>query len=381
MLKKDIFEIPAIDHHCHNLLQPKWVDNAAYTTAFTEGNDPEILNYHAHYTLFFRRSLRDIGALLNCDPIEESIIKTRQTLGIEELSQKCFNSANLESIFLDDGFLPDFILPWQWHQQFTLVFRLIRLEYLAENLINTINDFDEFLEQFRQTIESKSSEVIGLKSIAAYRSGLTIEAIPKPTAELRFRQIRQDNTNQKIRLTDKILIDFLLGIALDIAAENKLPIQFHTGFGDRDLDLRFSNPLCLRQLLENPRWKEVPIILLHASYPYTKEAGYLASVYPQVYLDFGLAIPSLSIQGMKRVLKELLELAPTTKILYSSDAHNIPELYYLGAKWGRKLLAEVLEEAVKDGDLGEEEALEIAINILQSNAKRIYPYTENSGQK
>ena len=84
---------------------------------------------------------------------------------------------------------------------------------------------------------------------------------------------------------------------------------------------------------------------------------------------------------MKRVLQELLELAPTTKILYSSDAHNIPELYYLGAKWGRNLLTEILEESVENGDLIESEALEIAINILQSNAKRIYPYPENSRQK
>ncbi|MGB5595932.1 MAG: amidohydrolase family protein [Crocosphaera sp.] len=376
-MKQTILEIPAIDHHCHNLLQPEWVDNFAYTTAFTEGNEPEILNLHSHHTLFFRRSLRDIGNLLNCDATEESILKTRQTLGIEKLTQKCFTHANLESIFLDDGFFPDYIFPWQWHQQFTSVFRLIRLEYLAETLINRIDDFDVFIDCFCQEIESKYPEVVGLKSIVAYRSGLTIESIPRATAQLRFTQIKKENNAQKIRLTDKILIDFLLGIALDIAAKNKLPIQFHTGFGDRDLDLRFSNPLCLRQLLENPRWREVPIILLHASYPYTKEAGYLASVYPQVYLDFGLAIPSLSIRGMKGVLQQLLELAPTTKILYSSDAHNIPELYYLGAKWGRNLLADVLEEAVKDGDLIEQEALEIATAILQGNAKRIYPYPVN----
>ncbi|WP_009546082.1 hypothetical protein [Crocosphaera subtropica] len=99
VLKNDILQIPAIDHHCHNLLQPKWVKNAAYTTTFTEGNDPEILNHHAHDTLFFRRSLRDIGELLNCEPTEESIHEMRQTLGIEKLSQKWFNYANLESIF------------------------------------------------------------------------------------------------------------------------------------------------------------------------------------------------------------------------------------------------------------------------------------------
>ncbi|MDJ0511486.1 MAG: amidohydrolase family protein [Crocosphaera sp.] len=377
VLKTDILNIAAIDNHCHNLLRPDWVNNATYTTAFTEGNDAEILEYHAYHSLSFRRSVRDIANLLNCDATEESILETRQGLGIEKLTQKCFEQANLESIFLDDGFLPDYIFPWQWHQQFTKVYRLIRLEYLAEKFLNSTDNFDEFLDSFTSQIISTSPEVLGLKSIAAYRSGLIIEPIPKNTAKLRFQQIQQENKKQNICLTDKILIDFLLGVALDIAAEKKLPIQFHTGFGDRDLDLRFSNPLCLRQLLENPRWKEVTIILLHASYPYTKEAGYLAAVYPQVYLDCGLAIPSLSIQGMKRVLEELLELAPTTKILYSSDAHNIPELYYLGAKWGRYLLAEVLEEAVNNGDLNPKESLDIATAILQGNAKRIYSYPEN----
>lgn len=28
-------------------------------------------------------------------------------------------------------------------------------------------------------------------------------------------------------------------------------------------------------------------VLLHSSYPYTREAGYLTAVYPNVYLDFG----------------------------------------------------------------------------------------------
>lgn len=376
-MRTTIFDIPAIDNHAHNLLKPEWVENQPYCTAFTEGNESDILNYHARHTLFYRRSLRDIGQLLNCEPTEDAILDCRQQLGIERLTKHCFSQANLESIFLDDGFLPDYIFPWQWHRQFLSVFRLVRLEYLAETLMSKINDFETFLDHFCQEIDPPSSEVIGFKSIAAYRSGLSIEAIPLNTAKLRFQQIKQESNGNKIKLTDKILIDFLLRIALDIAAKYKLPIQFHTGFGDRDLDLRFSNPLLLRQLLENPQWNEVPIILLHASYPYTKEAGYLASVYSQVYLDFGLAIPFLSIQGMRSVLQELLTLSPTTKILYSSDAHNIPELYYLGAKWGRILLAEVLEAAVNDGDLTHQEADNIAMAILRENAKRIYPVFEN----
>lgn len=55
-------------------------------------------------------------------------------------------------------------------------------------------------------------------------------------------------------------------------------------FGDKDLDLRMSNPLHLRALLEDQRFCKCRLVLLHASYPFSKEASYLASVYPQVCL-------------------------------------------------------------------------------------------------
>ncbi len=115
---------------------------------------------------------------------------------------------------------------------------------------------------------------------------------------------------------------------------SQLSGQLHTGFGDPDLDLRFANPLYLRPILELPEYRNVPLVLLHASYPYMQEAGYLASVYPQVYLDFGLAIPFLSVSGMREAMRQLLELTPTTKLMYSSDAHQIPPVVLFGSKLG-----------------------------------------------
>jgi len=35
---------------------------------------------------------------------------------------------------------------------------------------------------------------------------------------------------------------------------------------------------------------------------------------PQVYLDFGLAIPKLSVHGMVSAVKDLLEQAPLNKV-------------------------------------------------------------------
>jgi hypothetical protein len=59
--------------------------------------------------------------------------------------------------------------------------------------------------------------------------------------------------------------------------------------------------------------------------------------------------------------------------MYSSDAHSIPELYYLGAKWGRQILAEVLEEAIRDSDLNASQADDIAVAVLRENAISLYP--------
>jgi predicted TIM-barrel fold metal-dependent hydrolase len=365
-------DIPLIDHHAHNLLKPEIASQYPYTRSFTEANDAELLKNHTHTTLCYRRSLRDISTLLGCEAQSASILIQRAKLGLEQLTRLCFERGKIERIILDDGFFPEQILPHTWHQQFTSVSRLIRLEVLAQNLFPQAQSFEDFINQFRSHLESKPPDVVGFKSICAYRSGLAIEFVSETEAKSAFQWLKKINPNQLLRLTNKALIDFLLLQALEIAAQSAIPLQFHTGFGDRGFDLFLANPLHLRPIFENSRYQDVPIVLLHGSYPYTRELGYLASVYPQVYVDFGLAIPFLSVSGMRDTLAMLLELSPTSKILYSSDAHFIPELYYLGSLWGRKILEQVLEAAIADGDLSEAEAKKIAIDILRENARKLY---------
>jgi hypothetical protein len=59
-------------------------------------------------------------------------------------------------------------------------------------------------------------------------------------------------------------------------------------------------------------------------------------------------------------------------VLFSSDASGVPDLYWLAARWGRRALGTVLEELVRDGALGGDEALEVAGDILGRNAARLY---------
>lgn len=377
----ELWDIPAIDQHAHNLLKPEAIADRAYAAAFTEAHHPDIINNHVCHTLFYRRSLRDMADLLKCKPQESEVLNTRDNLGLEKLTETCFNAANLDTVLLDDGFLPEQILPWQWHEQFVPVRRLLRIEDVAQNLIPQVNSFEEFWDKFRAEIDPPPPEVVGFKSISAYRTGLEIKPVKLSVVKYQFNQVipkglreknKQKTQGKPPRLSDKSLIDFLVIETLEVAAKHKIPIQFHTGFGDTDLDLRQANPLYLRFLLEDNRFRDAPIVLLHASYPYTREAAYLASVYPNIYIGFGLAIPSLSVAGMRNVVSQLMELAPISKLMYSSDAHLIPDLYYLGAKWGRKVLDQVLDESVKNGDLTAKEADEIAVAVLRGNANRVY---------
>ena len=160
-------------------------------------------------------------------------------------------------------------------------------------------------------------------------------------------------------------------LALDIAERQELPIQFHTGLGDNDLDMRYANPLHLRPWFESSRYKHVPFVLLHASYPYVRELGYLASLYSNVWMDVGLAIPFATID-IPAVWRQALSLTPFSKILFSTDAYSIPEIFWLAARWGRWGLGTVLDEAITLGALSYDEANEAAEQILYKNASRLY---------
>ena len=97
---------------------------------------------------------------------------------------------------------------------------------------------------------------------------------------------------------------------------------------------RSRDPGLLKPLIE--RFDTTPFVLLHC-YPFVREAGWLAHVYPNVYFDLSLTIPHVSRPAA--ALGEALELAPVSKLLYASDAARTPELYLLAATWWRDALA------------------------------------------
>src|SRR6201986_1674854 len=105
--------------------------------------------------------------------------------------------------------------------------------------------------------------------------------------------------------------------------------------------------------------------------PYHREAGYLAQVFPHVYVDAGLATHNLGARA-PALLAESLELAPYGKFLYSSDAFGLPELYYLGAALFRSALSAHLSAGRAEDLYPERAVVRLTRMLCADNARRVY---------
>ena len=70
-----------------------------------------------------------------------------------------------------------------------------------------------------------------------------------------------------------------------------------------------------------------------------------------------------------------LGAAPFSKLMYSSDGVRVPELHWLAAHAGRRILGTVLGELVGDRELSGREADDIAQRVLRDNAWHIYGFS------
>ena len=60
------------------------------------------------------------------------------------------------------------------------------------------------------------------------------------------------------------------------------------------------------------------------------------------------------------------------EILFGSDTYNLPELYWLAARWGKRFLSDALSVYVREGLLTEDEAIEAARMMFYKNDRRVY---------
>ena len=373
----DLGHVPVVDNHCHGVRRSQaFEDLVSWRRAFTESANPGMPREHVASTVFYRRLIRALAGFLDCEPEEEFVLAARVASDGPELVSVLLRAANVEALLIDTGYPPpEEVLPEAELGELAgcRTEPMLRLETLMERLITEHGSLEEAKEALVAALgDVRGQGYVALKSIVAYRTGLNIREWTGEEAEASFREFRRAAGEGSARLAHKPLLDTLLHTAFAEAARQEVPVQFHVGYGDADINLLLGNPLHLRAVLERPDYRGMPVVLLHGCYPYTREGGYLAALYESVYLDLSYGIPLLGYAEMLSFTREALGVAPISKLLYSSDGIGVPELHWLGALYGRRVLGRALGELVAHGELNLSEAETAGEDVLRGNASCLY---------
>jgi len=378
--KLDLSSIPIIDTHSHAFLPEK--EEEDFRIYFNLGLYPPPTEI-AKNTLVERKIIHDLRKILGLpiDADQQDIVECRNKIyrsDPKEYVKKLMGSYNIEKIIIDQGFPNEYYTGYGVDLQYfadlftTEVFSSYRMDV---SLNKILEDPDSTFEKAVQILDEdfnyniKTQKAVAVKTLIAYQTGLEIKRTTKGEAAAGFNRFKK-NPNEA---DEKIIRDYFFAVFLKKCIEMDFPMQVHTGYGSPPLlNLLKSNPILLQGILSDKDYKEAKVILVHSGYPYSKEAGFMTSVFPNCYVDVSV-IPYYGI-GYKKALMDLFELAPFNRILFATDGASIPETYWFGYANGIKTLEEVLVELSDAGWLTKAEIFEFAEMILNKNAKEVFVF-------
>ena len=343
-------------------------------SAFTEALEPQLAEHHVVHTAVYQSAIQRIAAELQCEATEAAVLAYRNAADSATYAHRLLQRTATSTMLVDAGFATPatFTLAEQEHATGISQREIIRLETLAESLVHETGDPREWFGAIRGALRAGIERgAAGVKTICAYRATLKLQPVDTDDLGVAFSAIRlRAEREEHLRLSGSALCHALLFEAAQECRELDVPLQVHCGFGDPDEDLAETSPLGLRPLFIDPAYRGLRVALLHC-YPYHREAAYLCSVFPDVYMDLSLTIPFAGLEG-GRAMREALGLCPTSKLLYASDASRYPEVFFVAAAAHREALADALGELVERGILDLATAANAGRQVLAENARRVY---------
>ncbi|GAA1061884.1 amidohydrolase [Agromyces bracchium] len=402
-LAEAIERMPLVDHHVHGMLPDP--SEAALLAALTQAG-------HAAPPADVFDSAQGFALRRHCAPIlglapfasPADYLAARRALEADEVARRLLRASGIAAYLVDDGHRPDLLMSDERMARLAAapIHRVARLETIAEAVLAQCASGAEFVERLGPALDAAAAEAVAFKTVAAHRCGLELDPARPTNVDVRsaadawFAEWRAHEASvgpagsvddaphgghaasvddaphaghaasARPRLTDPTITRHLIWWALERGAV----LQVHAGFGDADLVLEGSNPARMQALVAATAGTGGRIAFLHC-YPYVREAGWLAHVFPHVFLDVGLAVGFLGANA-DSVVRESLDLAPFSRVLFSTDAWGVPERVLLGARLWRDAAGRVLGGYVTAHGWPVDEATRVAEGIAWRNAERVY---------
>ena len=325
----DLSQVPFVDGHMHPPLRVRPQTVEEYRWPWFEGLPSE--SVQVTELVPYRWAIRQLADELGCAADERSVVAATRGLDPPTWLATVCERSQTTGLVVDTGYPPPGeTLPLQQIRAAGVdVAPLLRLESVAGDLIAEGVGFAELIERYDAEVSgARDAGYAGLKSIAAYRSGLAIRPWRADEAE---RALERQRAAGVTRVQEQELVDFLLLRALPVARRDDMPVQLHAGYGDRDLDLRLVNPLHLRGMLASEEAQGVHFVVLHAAWPYVREGAFLTAVYANVTLDVATCIPPLGHAALVEAWRCALAVGAINRIHASTDAAGLPWHIALGA--------------------------------------------------
>ena len=369
--------IALIDHHCHGITS-KDLDYVNFQKFISESYRPP-----PEGTSDFQKPV-GLAVRRFCAPVldlekgvsGEDYVRRRQELGPDEVNRRLMRACGLSHLLIDTGHRASLILDVPAMAKIADVpaFEVVRIEALAEEVMRGGVSADAFPIVFAETLRERARDAVGLKTIVAYRTTFAID-YSRPSHEAvshaAGQWMKRSEASGKWRLDEPTIIRHLLWTAGEVCRERKFPLQAHVGVGDADILMHACDPTHFTPFIAAMDEWDVPITLLHC-FPFMREACWLSEVFRNLYYDVGFTLNFAAPQS-ETILAEALEMGKFSKMLYSSDAFGLSELYYLGAFLFRRAISRVLDRWIAEDFCSAKDAEEIVSMIASGNTGRIYP--------
>jgi predicted TIM-barrel fold metal-dependent hydrolase len=364
--------IPLIDHHCHGVTFAE-LGAAQFDELASESSAPgrpgRMLAASQFGAVVRAECAPLLGLPRHCSSDEYQA--RRLELGAAEVNRRLLVATGISCYFIDTGYRGGELLTVEQMAEVSgqSAREVVRLEPVAEELAGSGVSAAGFALGYADALTRAAQGAVGLKSIMAYRFGLDFDPnrpAPRDVTRAAGDWLRRCAQDGRARLDDPVLLRYLLWAGVDLG----LPLQFHVGFGDSDIVLHRCDPARMTAFIQAVQPLGTQVMLLHC-YPYHRQAGYLAHVYPHVWFDTGSAV-SHSGLGSLQLIRESLEVAPFDKVLFSTDAFGLAELYLSGALLWRRGLAQVMDEWLARDWLSADDAERFVTMIAHDNARRAY---------
>jgi predicted TIM-barrel fold metal-dependent hydrolase len=383
----DFTHCPVVDNHCHVLepekktIEPIWLAReffhgiadtpiAGVAKSKLWGATDDLLFHFPHMGAVLTMVCQ-LAKFFGCEPELSSVTaeRNRRTAkeGLAGYAKMLYTDAGIVCSVMDSNLpINDPILDLTPGPKI----RLLQMDPLLKSLVKSCGTYPELLRSFQDAVE-KSIRQDGFVGIKSHLGELVGFGAPQVEADEAVR-IYPAAAAGDGEAFNKLYMAVWLATMLQ-AQELKFPIHIHTGItgGLWNGPVANTDPFLLVPILRQPRFLRTRLILLHAGHPWMQHAGMMAHTFPHVWVDMGWMTPWTS-QRIVEGYRDVISLAPLSKLMIGSGGHGSPEVSWLAAKTAKIALSEVLTDAVRLGLMAERDAERTGRMILHDNAARMY---------